>query len=104
MSFKIRGGDEFGDWSISVHSPDDDALVSHLRRGSTEAKIEAYKESRRRAILCKACGEPVSCYGYCSDCFSEINKSIEKQKRRLEKDSSCLYKEEYVVIDLSKLD
>lgn len=84
---------------------------SNLRPGSTEQKIAAYQAASRSCkYKCSACDEPLKVYDpcnpacYCDDCFAEISKRINRQKENIEMDPSCLYKEEYVVIDLSKLE
>lgn len=78
--------------SFSIHGP-----------SSEEELITWHLCERKNASLCKACGEPISRYGYCDDCYTEIKYRVEKLKIRIEQDSTKMYKDEYVVIDLSKL-
>lgn len=76
---------------------------SHKLFQTTEDRIEAYKAMRRSSTKCQACGEPSSRYGYCSSCKEEIQSRIDKRKKALEKSPANLYKEEYVVIDITQL-
>lgn len=54
-------------------------------------------------MKCQACGEPTERYGYCSSCKEEMQGRIDKAKKKLENSPANLYKEEYVVIDITIL-
>lgn len=96
--------------SINSKRESFELFKSNRKSGSTEQKIAAYQAARLGAHLCSACGEPLKTYDsryqvcYCNACFAEISTRINRQKENIEKDSSCLYKKEYVVINLSNLD
>lgn len=70
---------------------------------TTEERIEAFKTTRCTSAKCQACGEPTNRYGYCSSCKEEMQRRIDKLKKMLEKSPANMYKEEYVVIDITKL-
>lgn len=72
--------------------------------GSTEEAIESYKSSILDKPKCKACGEPVEHFGYCDDCYNVINQRIDFLQKRLELEPARLYKEVYVVKDITNLD
>ncbi len=76
---------------------------SHILFQTTEDRIEAYKALRRSSAKCQACGEPTTRYGYCVSCKEEMQRRIDKTKKALEKSPANLYKEEYVVIDITQL-
>lgn len=70
---------------------------------STEEEIESYKASRINKGKCQACGEPVLHYGYCLSCEVEIQKRIDKLKKIIVNNQAALYKDEYIVTDITNI-
>lgn len=82
--------------SISAARP---RLMGH----TTEEMITLYQARRKSSPKCQACGEPTTRYGYCQFCIEEIQKRINKAKKAFENSPAKLYKEEYVVIDITDI-